>query len=113
MTYLPADLINSNFKYTVSNGIIRVITNNNCYQNYNSTLCDCYDVYLNNDYLVSNSFSCNYNPSSFLSSNKFTDDFYYRTDFDSILIIFLILSIFIFLIPYKVFSRCFGRWLRI
>lgn len=113
MTYLPTEYINSNYKYTISNGVIRVITNNNCYQNYNSTYCDCYDVYINNDYLVSNSTSCNNTPATYVSSNTFTDDFYYRVDFDKILIIFLIMSIFIVLIPLKVFSRLFGRWLRV
>lgn len=113
MYYLPNNLINSNYKYTISNGVIRVITNNNCYQNYNSTYCDCYDVYLNNDYLVSNSVSCNFNPTSYITSERFTDDFYYRIDFDSILIIFLIMSIVVIYIPFKIFTRTFGRWLRV
>lgn len=113
MTYLPSDYIKSEYKYTLSDGVIRVITNKNCYQNYNSTYCDCYDIYLNNDYLVSNTINCNNNPTNYITSENFTSDFYYRKDFDSILVIFLILSIFIIYIPYRVLSRIFGRWLRV
>ncbi len=48
-----------------------------------------------------------------LSSNNITNEVYYRNDFDSILIIFLVLFIFIICLPYKIMSRAFGRWLKI
>ncbi len=48
-----------------------------------------------------------------LSTDKITNDVYYRNDFDSVLIIFLILFIFIIVLPYKIMSRAFGRWLKI
>lgn len=48
-----------------------------------------------------------------VSKSSFTNDVYYRNDFDSILIIFLILFIFIIVLPYKIMSRAFGRWLKI
>ena len=48
-----------------------------------------------------------------LDSNIITTDFYYRNDLDSILIIFLVLFIFIIVLPYKIMSRAFGRWLKI
>lgn len=48
-----------------------------------------------------------------LSKSSFTNDVYYRNDFDSVLIIFLILFIFIIVLPYKIMSRAFGRWLKI
>lgn len=48
-----------------------------------------------------------------LSLNIITNDVYYRSDFDSVLIIFLILFIFIIVLPYKIMSRAFGRWLKI
>lgn len=47
-----------------------------------------------------------------LDSNVITDNVYYRNDFDSILIIFLIMSIFSFYIPLKIFSRLFRRVFR-
>lgn len=46
-----------------------------------------------------------------LDNSQITDSVYYRNDFDSILIIFLIMSIFCFLIPIKIFSRLFRRFL--
>lgn len=45
-----------------------------------------------------------------LSSSVLTSEVYYRNDFDSILIIFLILSIFIIYLPLKVFLRLFRRF---
>ena len=48
-----------------------------------------------------------------LDSNTITNEVYYRNDFDSILIIFLVLFIFIIVLPYKIMSRAFGRWLKI
>lgn len=48
-----------------------------------------------------------------LSTDSITSDVYYRNDFDSILIIFSILFIFIIAIPFKIMSRAFGRWLKI
>lgn len=45
-----------------------------------------------------------------LSSSSLTDSVYYRNDFDSILIIFLIMSIFCFYIPLKIFMRLFRRF---
>lgn len=48
-----------------------------------------------------------------LPSSSITNEVYYRNDFDSILIIFLVLFIFIIALPFKVMSRAFGRWLKI
>lgn len=45
-----------------------------------------------------------------LSSDVVTSEVYYRNDLDSILIIFLIMSIFIFYIPIRVFMRLFRRF---
>lgn len=46
-----------------------------------------------------------------LDNSQITNSVYYRNDFDSILIIFLIMSIFCFLIPIKIFTRLFRRFL--
>ena len=54
MYYLPTNLINQNYYYNISNNYIVVRTNNNCYQNYQTTYCDCYNVYPQLDY------NCNY-----------------------------------------------------
>ena len=44
-----------------------------------------------------------------LANDVLTDSSYYRNDFDSILVIFLIMSIFCFYIPLKIFSKIFKR----
>lgn len=64
MYYLPSDLINSNYLYNVSNNYIVVRTNRNCYQNYNTTYCDCYNVYPELDYMVTTDYDCNYSQSN-------------------------------------------------
>ena len=45
-----------------------------------------------------------------LDSSQFTSDFYYRNDMPDILLMFLILCIFCFLIPLKIFVRLFRRF---
>lgn len=45
-----------------------------------------------------------------LDNSIITNDVYYRNDLDSILIIFLIMSIFSFYIPLKIFMRLFRRF---
>ena len=44
-----------------------------------------------------------------LDNSVLTNEVYYRNDFDSILIIFLIMSIFCFLVPIKLFLRFIRR----
>lgn len=113
-TYLPSDLINQNYKYRINNNYYVVITNDNCYTNYNTTYCDCVNVFPQLDYIISETYSCSTTQSTnYVSYNKFTDDFYYRIDLSSILIIFFVLSIFIVYLPYRIMSRIFGRWLKI
>lgn len=48
-----------------------------------------------------------------IQSSLITTDFYYRNDIKDILIIFIILSIFAIWFPYKLFSKIFGRWLKV
>ena len=112
-TYLPSKFINQNYRYTISSDTIVVHTNNNCYQNYNTTYCDCYNVFPKLDYIETMAYSCNYNPSTYLSNTTFKSDIWYRYDLSSILIIFLILFIFIFKYPFRIISRLFGRWLKL
>lgn len=48
-----------------------------------------------------------------LDNSKLTDNYIYRNDFSSILLMFFIISIFVVWLPYKIFSRFFGRWFKI
>lgn len=108
-TYLPTEYINSNYKYRLNSDYFTIITNNNCYTQYSSTYCDCFNIYPKLDYIVSEPTSCNINVSSFTSSSSFTDNYYYRIDFPDILLMFLIMSIFIIYIPLKIFSKIFRK----
>lgn len=46
-----------------------------------------------------------------IQSTDVTDSFYYRVDFPDILLMFLIMCLFCFYIPFKIFSRLFRRWM--
>lgn len=45
-----------------------------------------------------------------LASSEVSHNVWYRNDLDSILIIFLILTLVIIYFPYKLFSRLLGKW---
>lgn len=109
---MPSDLINNNYRYTVNNYYYTVRTNQNCYTNYNTQYCDCYDVYFNNDYLRTNAYSCNYNTSTNISVNNFTSSYWYKNNIDRSLIIFILFAIIIIVIPYKILTRLFGWWIK-
>lgn len=102
--YLPTDLYQAECK-VVNNDYIRVYTNNN-YTTWT-------DVYFKSDYILKNGYS-NYQQNVICDNlNTYTDNIFYRYDLSNILIIFLILCIFCFWLPYRILSRAFGRWLRI
>lgn len=48
-----------------------------------------------------------------INKDQLTNEFWYRNDLSDILISFMIMSIFIVYLPFKIFSRLFGRWLKI
>lgn len=71
------------------------------------------DYYINSHYLEKvgqQSFGSYYTSPACLSSSLITNEVYYRNDFADILIIFLIMCIFCFLIPIKIFIRLFRRF---
>lgn len=73
------------------------------------------DYYYNSNYLYQDgtqSFSNYTTLPVCLDNNVLTNDYYYRNDFPSILIMFLIISIFGFYLPYRVFSHFCRRILR-
>lgn len=78
----------------------------------NNSEVDYRDFYVNSHYLYNEgkqNFNTNATLPVCLKKEDLTNDFYYRNDFDSILIIFMIMSIFCFLIPLKIFIRLFRR----
>lgn len=107
MIYVP-DLESYKCYVVQSEGVLRgyeEIPKNNTTVNYR-------DFYINSNYIYKDgnqSFSSYGNLPICLSNNVTTTDIYYRNDFDSILIIFFIMTIFCIYLPLKIFSRLFKR----
>lgn len=109
--YIPTEYINENYKYTISNDEITIITNENCYTNYNNQYCDC--IKYNEKYNIKTEvFQCNRNPSNYiLNSNQLTDDVNYSyritNDFKNNYIILygIVIIALLFIITMKKNSR--------
>lgn len=100
--YLPTEYLNKPC-YVINNDYIRVYNTINARDNV------VYDIYINQDYMVKQSTASYYDTTVCDSINTFTDDVYYRADLDKILIIYLILSIFMFYIPLKLCASFYKR----
>ena len=71
------------------------------------------DYYINSNYLYEDSYQTFSRYSTLpvcLDSDLITDDYWHRNDFDSILIIVLIISIFVIWLPFKILLRFFRRF---
>ena len=109
--YIPTEYINENYKYTISNDEITIITNENCYTNYNNQYCDC--IKYNEKYNIkTETYQCNRNPSNYiLNSNQLTDDVNYSyritNDFKNNYIILygIVIIALLFIITMKKNSR--------
>lgn len=74
------------------------------------------DYYIKSDYIFRDgvqNFSSYSTPPTCLASDIITNDIYYRIDLMNILVIFAIFSYFIIILPFKIMSRAFGRWLKV
>ena len=58
--YVKDEYNNSQYKYYFNNDNILIVTNNNCYQNFNNQYCDCY-LYNVKKSIGSEAKSCNVN----------------------------------------------------
>lgn len=109
MIYVP-DITNYQCFVVQSSDIIRAYEQ---VPNYNTTV-NYRDYYIKSNYIFkdgSQSFG-NYSYTTLpvcLDNSTLTTSYYYRNDFDSILIIFLIMCIFCFYIPLKIFVRLIRR----
>lgn len=108
MIYVP-ELENYSCYIVQSEGVIRAyeeIPSNNSTINYR-------DYYINSSYIYKDgtqSFS-NYSTLPIcLDPTSLSSEVYYRNDFDSILIIFVLLCIIFFWFPIKLLTRIFKRW---
>lgn len=126
--YIPySDLVNQDYIYDLVSDpnytdsvIIRVWTNR-CFYDTES-VCDrnfepvaFSDIYyLSNGVIYfHNGFDNYFGSTNEIPFENITNDIYYRSDFPDILIIFFFLFFFIIFIPYKLFARFFGRWLKV
>lgn len=111
MTYVP-DL---NYKcYTlVDKDTIRAYTVMPYNPGYNNQVNINYrDYYINSNYLYKDGIQTFNNYTTLpvcLETSTLTDDFYYRNDFASILVIFVILAFFGVYLPLRIFFRFFKR----
>lgn len=108
---------------------VPVYSNSNCAYIYNSDIIRVYDSVPQSgrtisytDYYIKSSYISNTGTTTFsqystlptcINSSNITTDYWYRNDFDSILIILFIILILCFYFPYRIISRLFGRWLKI
>lgn len=98
--YLPSEYINSSCK-VINNGYIRVYTNTGL-NNY-------VDIYLNQDYMLKEGYT-NYGYTGQCDTlNTYTDNFYYRTDFPDILLMFSIFVLFGMYLPFKIIRRFYKK----
>ena len=108
--YVP-NYTSSNCAYIYNSDIIRVYHT----VPHNSQTVAYTDYYIKSSY-ISNTGSTTFNQYSTLptciSSSNITTDYWYRNDFDKILVILLIILILCFYFPYRMITRIFGRWLK-
>lgn len=110
--YLPETITNNKCAYVYDKDTIRVYESRPV---ANSDI-DYTDYFITSNYIYRTGTTRFTTYSTFptcLDSSLFTEEVYYRNDFDKVLIIFLILFIFIIYFPYKIISRLFGRWLKV
>ena len=106
--YVP-DIKNYECFVVQSEGVIRAYEQK---PTYNITV-NYRDYYINSNYIYkdgSQQFGSYSNLPVCLSADVITNDVYYRNDLDSILLVFLIMCIFCFYIPIKIFLRLFRRF---
>ena len=98
--YLPSEYVNSPCK-VINNGYIRAYTN--------SSLTEYVDIYLNQDYMLrEGTYSYGYSGQCD-TINTYTDNFYYRTDFPDILLMFTIFVLFGIYLPFKIIRRFYKK----
>ena len=104
MIYIPTELLHQENYYSYSNNDIITV-----YSSCNNDSCTCTDIYTNLDYNKSSTYSCTKTGVNFIDSTP-TDNFYYRKDFWSILIMFIIFCFVIIWVPLKIVMRFFKRF---
>lgn len=108
MIYVPSDNTYNKCYVVQSEGVIRAydrVPSNNTNYNYR-------DYYIQSDYIFrdgSGQWSQYTTLPICLDSSIITNNYYYRTDFANICIIFLTMFFFIIYLPFKLYERFFRR----
>jgi len=72
--YVPEDYYNENYQYRYNNKIITIVTNNNCRTQYNTTYCNCYN-YFTEENITSEVYECSNNTNQYtIPIEKITTD---------------------------------------
>lgn len=101
--YVPTNLNDSNYNYYYNYDHIVIYEGNDT----------CVNLYPSFDYLVTESYTCDQSTLvNQINYSNINSDIYYRIDLDKILIIFMVLLFIIVIVPFKLLSRLFGRWLK-
>lgn len=98
--YLPTEYVNSPCK-VINNGYIRSYTN--------SSLTEYVDIYLNQDYMLRQGTNSYGYSGQCDTINTYTDNFYYRTDFPDILLMFSIFVLFGMYLPFRIIRRLYKK----
>lgn len=106
--YLPSITSSSCVVYRDSN-TIRVYDNLPQFDSYESYT----DYYINSHYLSKTGQEFITEVPACEDLSNFTTEYFYRFDLSDILVCIFILAILFFYLPFKIFSRLFGRWLKI
>lgn len=112
MTYVPYSE-EFNFKYYINDEGNIVVSKE--YEIYDDIIC--YRTYYpHSDYIYNtrcdNGFNYG-NTFELLDYSDSTQSYFYRVDYTNILICITILLLFVIILPYKIISRLFGRWLKL
>ena len=110
--YLPIEVNSNQCPVVVSDGHIRIYDK---IPNGTSQNVSYYDFYIRENYLESQGSTTwsPYTSQNCLDTSQFTTDFWYRPDIWQSLICFVIIGGIGIYLPYKIFSRVFGRWLKL
>lgn len=106
MIYLPVDDFSSFYCYSVLDKDTIRAYNNDPILNQNISYTD---FFINSHYLTKTGSELIQSVPVCINNDLLTNDVYYRNDLPDILIIFLIISIFAFYIPFRVVLRFFKK----
>lgn len=69
--YIPEEMNDVKYKYAIDSGdIITIITNQNCYTNYNTEYCDCYKYNIRHN-IISKGNACNRNQTTGIINQQY------------------------------------------